>query len=189
MSALRKIAYLSEADYLQYELSASFKHEYIDGQIYAMTGASENHNRISLNIAFQLRLAARGSQCGVFNNDMKLRIAESAIYYYPDVMLVCQRAVEDDAYYKHQPCFIAEVLSKGTQATDEREKLLNYQKIASLKYYLMVDSQQKRVEYLQRDEAGAWQRAILEAEECLLIQCGSYQTVLTLDNLYEDVEL
>jgi Uma2 family endonuclease len=189
MSALKKIHYLSEEDYLQNELSATIKHEYIDGQIYAMAGASENHNRISMNIAFQLRLAARGGKCGVFMSDMKLRIPQSHVYYYPDVMLVCQRSEADNDYYKHQPCFIAEVLSKGTQATDKREKLLNYQKIASLRYYLMIDSSQKCVEYWQRDETGDWQTAVLEPGENLLIQCENFSTALTLDSIYEDVEL
>lgn len=189
MSALRKIDYLSEEDYLQNELSATIKHEYIDGQIYAMAGASENHNLISGNIFSTLRNATRGKDCRVFMSDMKLRIPQSHVYYYPDVMLVCQRSAADDDYYKHQPCFIAEVLSKGTQATDKREKLLNYQKIATLRYYLMIDSSQKCVDYWQRDEAGDWQTAVLEPGENLQIQCDSFSTGLTLDSIYEDVEL
>jgi Uma2 family endonuclease len=189
MSALKKIAYLTEADYLQNELHARVKHEYIDGQIYAMAGASENHNRICINLVFQLRLAARGGKCGVFSSDMKLRIPQSSIYYYPDVMLVCQRAEDDDEYYKHQPCLIAEVLSKATQATDKREKLLHYQKIAALHYYLMIDSSQKQVDYWQRNETRQWQSAVLEPGEQLLIQCKNFSTTLTLDNIYEDVTM
>ena len=78
---------------------------------------------------------------------------------------------------------------KGTQTTDKREKLLNYQKIASLRYYLMIDSVQKSVDYWQRDEAGDWQTAVLEPGENLLIQSENFSTVLTLDSIYEDVEL
>jgi Uma2 family endonuclease len=189
MSALKKITYLTESQYLEHELLATEKHEYVDGQIYAMAGASENHNRITLNIAFQLRLAARGGNCGVFSNDMKLRIPHSRVYYYPDVMLMCQRNELDDDYYKHSPCLIAEVLSKSTQVTDKREKLLNYQKIASLHYYLMVDCTQKQVDYLQRDNNGNWQRATLEQGETLFVQCEKFATALTLDSLYEDVDL
>lgn len=189
MSALKKIDYFTEEAYLHYELSATVKHEYVDGQIYAMAGASENHNLISGNIFFHLRNARRGQSCKVFSSDMKLRIPESHVYYYPDVMLVCQRSEIDDDYYKHQPCLIAEVLSKSTQTTDRREKLLNYQKIASLRYYLMIDSSQKQVDYLQRDESGIWQTAMLEQGESLLVQCADYQAILTLDSIYEDVNL
>jgi Uma2 family endonuclease len=189
MSALRKLDYLTEADYLDYELSATVKHEYVDGQIYAMAGASEKHNLITGNVFSILRNASRGKGCNVFSSDMKLRIPDSRAYYYPDVMLVCQRSKDDDEYYKHQPCFIAEVLSKNTQATDKREKLLNYQKIASLRYYLIIDSTEKQIEYLQRDESGVWQSALLENGESLIVQCSDYQAVLTLDAIYEDVGL
>jgi Uma2 family endonuclease len=161
----------------------------VDGQIYAMAGATENHNLISGNIFFHLRSAKRGSDCQVFTSDMKLRIPQSHVYYYPDVMLVCQRAEIDDEYYKHQPCLVAEVLSKTTQTTDKREKSINYQKIPSLRYYLMIDSSQKHVDYLQRDESGVWQQATLEQGETLLVKCDSYQTSLTLENIYEDVPL
>ncbi len=188
MSALKKIEYLSEEEYLQYELGAEIRHEYVDGQVYAMAGASENHARICMNIAFHLRGAARGGDCGVFLSDMKLKIPESRAYYYPDVMLLCKRAAEDDDYYKHQPCFVAEVASKSTRATDRREKLWNYQKIASLKYYLLVDSLKKKIEYFRRDDVGNWQQAILEDEETLNVQCGDYQAILTLDDIYEDVD-
>lgn len=189
MSALKKQAYLSEEEYLQYELSSFIKNEYVDGHIYAMAGATENHNLISGNIFFNLRAAKRDSDCQVFSSDMKLRIPQSRVYYYPDVMLICQRSEIDDEYYKHQPCLIAEVLSKSTQSTDKREKRVNYQKIPSLRYYLMIDSTEKHVEYLQRDESGVWQQATLEQGETLLIQCDSYQASLTLESIYEDVSL
>jgi Uma2 family endonuclease len=187
MSALKKLAYLSEKDYLHDELFSPIKHEYVDGQIYAMAGATENHNLISGNVFFHLRSAKRGSDCGVFMSDMKLRIPQSRVYYYPDVMLMCQRSEMDDDYYKHQPCLIAEVLSKSTQSTDKREKLINYQKISSLRYYLMIDSAKKQVNYLQRDELGIWQQAILEQGESLFIQCDNYQAELTLETIYEDI--
>lgn len=188
MSALKNVPYLSEEQYLQNEMLSSVKHEYVDGQIYAMAGASEKHNLIAGNIFSSLRNARHSSGCRVFISDMKLRIADSYVYY-PNVMLVCECGKDDDEYYKHQPCLIAEVLAKNTQATDEREKLINYQKIASLKYYLMVDSQEKQVHYLQRDDSGIWQTAVLEAGENLLVQCENYQSILTLDSIYEDVGL
>lgn len=135
MSVLHKISYITEQDYLAYELAADCRHEYLDGQIYAMAGANERHNRISLNIAFHLRAAARGGHCGVFVNDMKLRIDQGRAYY-SDVMLVCDSR-DNEEYYKQQPCLIAEVLSQSTATTDRREKCPAYQKIQSLRYYLM----------------------------------------------------
>jgi len=188
MSALKKIDYLTEKKYLKYELSSPIKHEFIEGQIYAMAGASENHNLISGNLFFNLRNKSQGNQCKVFSSDMKLKIPTTASYYYPDVMLICQDSEKDDEYYKHQPCLIVEVLSKSTQTTDKREKLLAYQKISSLQYYLMVYSTQKKVEYFKRNKKGAWQKAFLEQNEILTVQCESYQAILSLDSIYEDIK-
>jgi Uma2 family endonuclease len=188
MRALAKIPYLTEEEYLDNQLSATVKHEYVDGQMYAMAGASENHNLISGNIFLSLRNATRGSGCQVFSSDMKLKIPQSHCYYYPDVMLICQRSTQDDDYYKHHPCLIVEVLSKSTSTTDQREKRLAYQNITALRYYLMVDSQKQQVIYLQRDHLNHWQQAILEADETLTIQCKTYQAPLTLASIYEDIQ-
>lgn len=110
ITALQKLTHLTEQEYLAFELNADVRHEYIDGQLYAMAGASERHNRIAGNVFFHPRAATSGGHCGVFISDMKLKIAWHKAYYYPDVMLVCN-ALDNREYYKQQPCFIAEVLS------------------------------------------------------------------------------
>ncbi|TXH77407.1 MAG: Uma2 family endonuclease, partial [Thiothrix sp.] len=138
MSAVQKIL-LSPEEYLAGEALAEFRHEYVAGEVYAMAGASERHNRITLNIAFQLRAKARGSQCGVFMNDMKLRIQQGERFYYPDVMLGCSQE-DSHEFYKDKPCLIAEVLSPSTETTDRREKWLAYAQIPSLHYYLLVET-------------------------------------------------
>jgi len=186
MTALQKQTHLTQQDYLAFELTAELRHEYVDGQLYAMAGASERHNRISLNVGFHLRAAALGGHCGVFVSDMKLKIAWRNAYYYPDVMLVCN-AQDNGEYYKQQPFFIAEVLSLSTASIDRREKLLVYQKIPGLRYYLLISSEQKQVEYFVRDAQDEWQTALLEADETLTIVCENYHAVLSLSDIYEDV--
>jgi Uma2 family endonuclease len=186
MGALHKIAYWTEQEYLAFEDTAEYRHEYVDGQIFAMAGANERHNRISLNIGFQLRAAARGGHCGVFLNDMRLRLDQGKAYYYPDVMLVCNRT-DNGATHKQQPCFIAEVLSLSTEKIDRREKWAAYRHIPGLRYYLLASAEEQRVEYYVRDDQGDWQTALLEAEETLTINCEDYQAVLNLAAIYEDV--
>lgn len=85
---IAKKTLLSPEAYLAGEALAEIRHEYVAGEVYARAGASERHNRISGNLFFQLRAKARDSQCGVFMNDMKLRIEQGERFYYPDVMLV-----------------------------------------------------------------------------------------------------
>ncbi len=193
MSALSKTK-LGIEDYLQGEKLADTRHEYIAGDVYAMAGAGERHNRISLNIAIALRIPARGSDCGVFISDMKLKMqsnnavqnTSNTCFYYPDVMLGCDNN-DDHPMYKTSPCFIAEVLSPSTEATDRREKLLSYKNISSLKYYLLVSSMHEAAEYYQKNAQGEWDKFELGQDGVINIHCNNYHASLCLDEIYEDV--
>jgi Uma2 family endonuclease len=155
---------------------------------YAMAGAGERHNRIAGNLFVSLRLAARGTPCGVYVSDMKVRVANGTAYYYPDVMLSCEPA-SPEAVFKEAPCFVAEVLSPSTAAIDTREKLHAYRGIQSLRYYLVADSKRASVAYYLRGEDGGWLEANLDPGERLQIVCGPVQTDLTLAAIYEDTGL
>lgn len=186
MSLAAQILPTSPEDYLKHEAGSPIKHEYLDGQIVAMAGAGERHNRIAGNAFFRLRGAARGSSCGVFISDMKLRIEATNAFYYPDVMLVC--AADDHPHYKTRPCVVIEVLSPSTAAIDQREKWLAYRSLPSLSMYLLVDAERRHVEYWQRDSAGRWRQGTLEESEVLSLDCPPLRIPLALDDLYEDVE-
>jgi Uma2 family endonuclease len=188
MSQAHSHSPVDEADYLRLEETASSKHELVGGEIYAMAGASERHNRIALNIAFHLRTATRGKPCRAFMADMKLRLAASSTYYYPDAMLVCDDA-DDHPLYKHSPCFIAEVLSPATASVDIREKWAAYRGLASLRYYLLVDSERLWAKVFFRDAQDAWFEQELSAEDQVDVACGGTRLTLTLDDLYEDTGL
>lgn len=188
MSLPAQPSYLPPEDYLAGEEAASVKHEYVDGEVYAMSGASEKHNRIAGNAFFHFRAATRGKTCGAFMADMKLRLVEQNLFYYPDVMLACDPE-DDHPLYKTRPCVIVEVLSPSTAATDRREKWHAYRNLPSLQAYLMADAEARSVEYYLRDEAGIWQHARLEENEVFSLRCGDARIVLSLDDLYEDVSV
>lgn len=188
MSALRKKSYLSEEIYLEFEKHSDIKHEYVDGDVYAMAGASERHNQISGNLFFHLRSSARGknSGCKIFTSDMKLQIENGRFYYYPDVMLTCDNK-DNNQFYKDKPCFIAEVLSKSTARIDQNEKWQTYQKIPSLRYYLLVDSRKQQVDYFVRNDLNEWICCELSGDEILTIECENFTATLTLADIYEEV--
>ncbi len=179
---------LSVEEYLRMEAEAAVKHEYVDGEVYAMSGASERHNRIAGNAFFHLRAATRGSPCAVFIADMKLRVAGLNAFYYPDVMLCCDPA-DDHPHYKTAPCIVVEVLSPSTVNIDRREKWLAYRGLTSLQCYLLVESEQRQADYYLRDVAVGWRTGCLEEGEVLTLRCGGLDLVLSLDDLYEDVAL
>ena len=153
-----------------------------------MVGASERRNRIAGNVFYHLRTITRGKACGVFMADLKLKIAASSTYYYPDVMLVCDPA-DDHPVYKQAPCLIAEVLSPATASIDVREKWQAYRALPSLRYYLLVDSERLWTRVFFRKQGGDWFEQQLSREDMLEVQCDDVRLDLTLDDLYEDTGL
>jgi Uma2 family endonuclease len=171
---------LSVEDYLEMEKTATVRHEYVAGEVYAMTGASRRHNRIAGNVYRRLADAAAGGPCRVYMETVKLRIDD--VFYYPDVMVACEDE-PDDPYYEDNPCFVVEVVSPSTESTDRREKLAAYKRIPGLKAYLILDQEKMRVERHFRDEEGAWLRADLVDEGRFSVPCPEMS--LALAEIYE----
>ncbi len=188
MSLLKNPRLLSLQEYVEGELYSEIRHEYVAGQVYAMAGAGERHNRIAGNLFFQLRVSARGGPCGVFMSDMKIRVDVHDVCYYPDVSLICDPE-DTDEYLKRRPCLILEVSSPSTEATDRREKWFAYRGIPELRYYLLASSDERRVEYFVRGEEGDWKTAVLDEGEVLSVVCEDYRCEMTLEDIYEDVRL
>lgn len=157
-------SYTSEADYLAMEAQSPVRHEYVAGQIYAMTGASLRHNVIALNLATALRTHLRGSPCRAFFSDARLHIAKQQSYYYPDVMVTCDprhlQLTSADTLIE-TPRLIVEVLSISTEATDRREKLLAYRSLPSLLEYVLVSQEAPRIEVHRRQGDIGWEVVIL----------------------------
>ena len=139
--------WISEAEYLQGEQISDAKHEYIDGHVYAMAGASRNHERIAGNIFAELRLHLKDKPCEPFVSDLKVKAGRA--FFYPDVMVVCQDHGGDD-YYTEQPIILVEVLSKSTRRIDETVKRIAYQAIPTLQEYILVEQDIVDVEVCRR---------------------------------------
>ncbi len=144
---------ISVADYLAGEQVAEVRHEYVAGQVFAMVGATRGHNLVALNIASFLRRHLSGSPCSTYMSDMKVRIEAADAFYYPDVMVSCE-TLPLDAIYLEQPILIVEVLSPSTENIDRREKRLNYQKLPSLREYILVSPDVMQVEVYRRQGDG-----------------------------------
>ena len=168
---------LSIEAYLEMEKTATVRHEYVAGEIYAMTGASRRQNRVAGNLYRRLADAAAGGPCRVYMETVKLRIDD--VFYYPDVMVACEDEPEDP-YYEDSPCLIVEVVSPST---DRREKLAAYRRIPGLKAYLIVDQARMQIERHFRDEEGAWRRGDLVDEGRFSLSCP--ETSLSLAEIYE----
>lgn len=175
---------ISIDEYLEGEQSSNIRHEYYDGYVYAMAGASARHNLIAGNIFTLLRQKARGTDCRVFMADMKLYVQELNRFYYPDILLACDHE-DDQDYYRERPCLIIEVLSPKTEGIDRREKLHTYQQIPSVQEYLLIDQEIQKVE-LYRRQAQQWQYSLLnQMDDVLVLECLPLQ--ISMAEIYEDV--
>ncbi len=164
--------------YLEFEAASPLRHEYVAGEVYAMTGASRRHNRIVGNIYTSFRAAANGGPCQVFMEAVKLRVGDD--FYYPDLIVTCS-ATDTDELIVREPCLLVEVTSPDTARSDRTDKLLAYRGIPSLEAYLIVEQAWRRVEQHYRDVNGRWQRENIQ-EGSVPVPCPEKE--LTLDEIY-----
>lgn len=172
---------LTEQEYLEMELTSPIKHEYVAGQLFAMTGASDAHNIIALNLASILHNRLRGSPCRVFMSDVKLKVDADSAYYYPDLMVSCEKA--PDSNYRAQPVLIAEVLSDSTAKNDTGDKRRAYQKLESLREYALVAQECMDVRVYRREESG-WNLNIYT--DGAVIPFNSVELEIPIERIYEE---
>ena len=149
-------AWLSSEAYLAAEMQSDRKHEYIDGYVFAMTGASDTHVTLTLNMAIALIDRLEGSGCDVYASDMKLRVKKRNCFYYPDLLVTCDRRDRTASHVKEHPKLIVEVLSPSTEAFDRGDKFANYRTLASLEEYALVSQTKMRVECFRRNAEEIW---------------------------------
>src|SRR5882724_3803988 len=164
--------YVSVEEYLEREPHSQVRHEYVEGHVYAMAGASDNHNRIAGNIFSFLHSALRGKPCEPFVSDMKAKIQSqlASSFYYPDVLVACD-PTDKEKYYRERPVVIVEVLSPQTRRTDEREKAMAYRLVSSIEAYLLVEQDRLRITVLHRAD-NDWRREVIDGRTAVLkLEC------------------
>lgn len=145
---------ISVEDYLEGEKTSPVRYEFIEGEVYVMAGASDNHNRIARNTVNILSNHLRNSPCEPFFNDIKVRVTPN-VYYYPDILVSCEENPENP-YFRNEPILIIEITSKSTANIDRREKLLFYQQMPSVQEYVVVDQFRMNIQVHRRQENGGW---------------------------------
>ncbi len=160
---------LPVVDYLEGEKVSEIRHEYIDGEVYAMSGVSKKHNRINRRLLDAVQEKVNGSECETFFVDVKVRVKKLNRFYYPDLVVVCGEDAESE-YYITKPTIIVEILSPSTAGTDRREKLFAYQEIESLQEYVMIDQESEFAEIYRRRDDGFWSWIVFETDEELELE-------------------
>lgn len=180
--------YFSVDEYLLLETESPIKHEYIDGKVYAMAGATDSHVTISLNLASLLRAHVRGTGYRAYMSDMKARVEARNRFFYPDVMVTCDLRDQKTDTYKRFPKLIVEVLSKSTEGFDRGDKFAAYQALESLQEYVLINTRHQRLEIFRRSDSGLWLLQFYTSEN-ETFELKSIDFTGTFAELYEDVVL
>jgi Uma2 family endonuclease len=181
---------LTPEEYLAIERDVQQKHEFYRGEMFAMGGASKEHNQITFNLAGALHAHLKNRNCAAFVNDMRVKVSATGLYVYPDVVVTCQNPqFEDDVLDTLlNPQVIIEVASDSTEVYDRTKKVKHYQQIESLKEYLLVAQKWPQIDRFARGEDGLWTVNIADGLEGVLgvpaIDCR-----LHLAEVYAKVEL
>ena len=185
-----KYNYVSPEDYLIMERASQEKHEYFKGEVFAVSGASWEHNIIAKNISTIILSFLKGSPCDMFGSDLRIHIPENTLYTYPDFSIICGKPEvtdkEKDTAVK--PSVIIEILSKSTKDYDRGSKFMLYRSIKTLKEYITIDSLSFSVEIYTRQENNTWLLSeFKQLSDSFVI--STISLILQLKDVYEDVSI
>jgi Uma2 family endonuclease len=172
-------------DYLEVEaMSPAVKHEFVDGEIFAMAGGTVEHSSLATAVSSLLFTHLRGGPCRAHSSDLRLRIREANVSTYADAVVVCDPVARDPDSPSHvtNPGVVVEVLSPSTEDYDRSEKRLYYQMLPSLKEYVLVAQDRRRVEVWRREDGG-WAYAVFDGGS--RAELPSIRFVLDVDELYD----
>jgi Uma2 family endonuclease len=187
MSARLK-PYISPQAYLAAERAGEIKHEYHDGQVYAMAGASERHNLIAMNIGASLHSQLRRRACTVYPSDLRVKVSPLGFYTYPDISVVCGAPQFEEARRDTllNPAVIVEVLSPSTEGYDRGRKFQFYRALPSLHEYMLVAQESLHIEHYTRQPDGRW--VLVESDQPdARFQLATIDCTLTAADVYEKV--
>src|SRR5215471_5923806 len=184
----RVLTYVSPEEYLRRERLADFKSEYLNGEIFAMSGASREHNLITVNIGAEFNRQLRGRPCEAYTNDMRVKVLSNGLYTYPDVIVVCgePRFEDKETDTLLNPTLLVEVLSPSTEKYDRIAKTSYYRAIDSLKEHLLVAQNEIRVEQYTKQPDGQWLLSEYLSHDSI-VDLSSIECTLKLSDVYDRI--
>lgn len=181
MPTVKTRARITVEEYLEGEHTSDVKHELIDGYVYAMAGASKNHERITQNISRKFGNHLENSPCEPFGSDTKVRVRDN--FFYPDVLVDCN-VDESKPYYTDTPVIVVEVISSSTRHRDKGEKLLSYINLPSLEEYVLIEQDFVSIDVLRKNEGWIPRNYILGES----IRFESIDLTLSVEEIYHRVQ-
>lgn len=185
IAARDKERHFTPEEYFAWEEGQLEKYELIDGRVYAMSGSTQNHSAIKLNIGILITTHLRGGQCRVFNSDLKVKILHTSNYTYPDLSVTCDERDRDHPLYITYPCLVIEVLSDSTEAYDRGKKFEKYRRNPNLIDYVLVSSDEIAIDIYHKNDAGDW--LILSYRAGDRVELQSIGLSVPIEQFYEEI--
>jgi Uma2 family endonuclease len=186
IAAKEQFSPMTPEEYFAWEEQQLCRHEYIDGEVYAMSGGTINHSEIALNFGSLLKNHLRGSGCKILNSDARVSIVNANRYLYPDVSVTCDERDKRTNQYITYPCLIVEVLSDSTAAYDRGDKFRMYRRNPNLQDYVLVDANKIAIDLYRKGEDENWY--IINYECSNNIELKSINLTFPIEQAYEDIE-
>jgi Uma2 family endonuclease len=179
---------LTASEYLEIEGRAKFKSEFFNGEVFAMAGASREHNRVKENLVIELGSRLKGGPCQTFSSDQRVLVEATGLYTYPDIVVLCGPGTYDpmDRDTLINPTTIIEVLSPSTERYDRGARFRNYQKIPSLKEYLLVAQDEAVCDRYLRQADGSW-ALVSFVELTAILEFVSFPVHIPLADVYSGI--
>ena len=172
-------------EYFEWEEQQEIRHEYFDGEVYAMTGGTINHSEIAINFGSLLKAHLRGGKCRLLNGDARVNIHNSNKYVYPDLSVTCNERDRNKTKFISHPCLVAEVLSPNTEAYDRGDKFALYRLEPSLQDYILISADKVAIDIYTKDERGKWD--IINYRSGDLVELASINFTFSIEQIYEDI--
>jgi Uma2 family endonuclease len=176
---------LTPEEYFEWEEQQLERHEYINGEVYAMSGGTVNHGRIAIKITSMLDSHVEDSGCTTGNSDVRINILETTDYSYPDASVTCDERDKTTAQYITYPCLIVEVLSDSTEAYDRGEKSYRYRRNPVLQDYLLVSAKSIAIDLYRKNDAGEW--VIVNYRAGDLVELKSINLSFPIERVYRGI--
>jgi Uma2 family endonuclease len=186
MVALKEyFPHFTPEEYFIWEEQQLERHEYIDGEVYAMSGGTINHGDIAGNFLSLLKNHLRGRGCKTLNSDCRVSIVGSTKYVYPDISVTCDERDKTTTQYITYPCLIIEVLSPTTEAYDRGNKFRMYRQNPSLQEYVLVSADTIEIELFRKTDTNDWR--IINYQVGDTVELNSINLTVPIEQIYEDI--
>jgi Uma2 family endonuclease len=172
-------------EYFTWEEQQQIRHEYINGEVYAMTGGTLNHSEIALNFSLVLKSHLRSSGCRVLNSDARVNIHNSSDYVYPDISVSCDVRDKTATKFISHPCLIVEVLSPNTEAYDRGDKFAIYRRSPSLQDYVLVSSNKIAIDIYHKNDRDRWEIISYTAGDSVELEC--INLTFLIEDIFENI--